>query len=133
MDLQTRKRLALILQDVWGYFDTILGGDMFAGMKESKLRGKLRLYKSGRNHLLEATDMLPKDDPAHERALNMPDYDDLDDERALRSEATVGRQIATTIGKRYGLDVRMGTVVGQSADVRRRTSRPRKFDRGSRR
>ena len=130
MDRRDRVKLGLKLQDAWGYFDTILGGDTFAGHKSSKLRSKLRFYEAAHNDLLEATDMLPDADRAHAQALDLPNYDDLDDERALNKYARVGRDIANDIGKRYGVDPRTSELVGESADIRRPRRRSR---RGSRR
>ena len=121
MDLRSRERLGLKLQDVWGYFDTILGGDTFAP-QGNKLRGKLRLYKQGHRGLLDATSMLPEGDPAHALALDLVDYDDLDNETALNQQARAGRSIAKDIGKRFQIDVRTGEPIRSSADKRR--SRP---------
>lgn len=116
MDVRSRERLGLKLQDVWGYFDTILGGDAFAeGPKTTKLRGKLRLYKQGHEYLLQAADMLPPGDPAHKEALDLLFYDELDDERALNQEAKDGRAIAMGIGKRYGIDVRTSYLIDEGA------------------
>jgi hypothetical protein len=129
MDRRDRVKLGLKLQDAWGYFDTILGGDTFAGHKSSKLRSKLRFYKTGHQYLLEATDMLPEADRAHAHALNLPNYDDLDDERDLNKHARVGREIANDIGKRYKVDPRTSELVGESADLRRPRRRSRRSSR----
>ena len=72
--------------------------------------------------LLQATDMLPAADRAHGQALDLPNYDDLDNERDLNKYARIGRAIANDIGKRYGVDPRTSELVGESADIPRRVS-----------
>jgi hypothetical protein len=126
MDRRDRERLGLKLQDVWGYFDTILGGDTFAP-EGSKLRSKLRLYKAGHRGLLEATDMLPSGDRAHARALALPNYNELDDERSMNKYARIGRELARDIARRFMIDVRTSYLLeDKSGDMRR----PRRQSRG---
>jgi hypothetical protein len=95
------------IQDAWHYFDTILGGDTF-GWEGRSLKGRVELYESGRERLIEALDAGhgELDDPGTvaDEINDLLYVDDIEDERQLKDGARRGRTLTERLARAWGVD-----------------------------